>query len=264
MGHPRSSALAVLAACVLVAAGVSTAAWHNLGAPPVGSSGDLSSQVLDAPLRPPQPDATVVEEPDRSGFAAAQAREPAPEPEPEDPAAQEAAGDGAPDEPAEEADPPSSVTAQATEAPNPEPEPEPAPEPDPASEPEPAPAQPADPAGHLTGLVADFRASQGLPAFERSPGLDEVARAWARVLADEGALRHNPDLQEQVREHHGCCHMAENVFHNAPADVDRAHRSLLDSAGHRSNLAGDYQRIGIGIVIDDQHRLWGVQVFHGD
>jgi uncharacterized protein YkwD len=91
-----------------------------------------------------------------------------------------------------------------------------------------------------------------------------VARNWARVLADEGALRHNPDLQEQVREHHGCCRMAENVVHNAPADVDRAHRPLLDSDGHRSNLAGDYQRIGIGLVIDDQNRLWGVQVFHGD
>jgi uncharacterized protein YkwD len=261
----------VLATAVLVAAAAPTAAWYQsrLADPPTHLQ---QSEVLDAPLRAPQPDDTGVEEPDRSDFAAAQARDPAPGPESdaededEAPAAQESSDAATPDEPTDEDDVPSSGTARAAEVdtPAPEPEAEPAPESEPAPEPEPAPAQPTDPAGHLAGLVADFRASEGLPAFERSPGLDEVARNWARVLADEGALRHNPDLQEQVREHHGCCRIAENVVHNAPADVDRAHRSLLDSDGHRGNLAGDYQRIGIGIVIDDQNRLWGVQVFHGE
>ena len=166
--------------------------------------------------------------------------------------------------PEAEADDDPPATTAATSAPEPEPEPDPTPEPEPEPEPDPAPPRPADDEARLAGLADSLRRDHGLAPLQRSAALDDIARAWARVLADEGALRHNPNVADQVREHYGCCRVAENVVYNAPADVDQAHRQTTESSGHRANLlSGDHERIGIGIVIDDHNRLWGVQVFHG-
>lgn len=106
-------------------------------------------------------------------------------------------------------------------------------------------------AGFVEAINAS-RATQGLAPLAVNDDLTTVARGWSSQLAVVGSLSHNPSYTDQYPGEWR--RLAENVgtMTWAGADtatlVDRLHRAFMDSAGHRANILGDYNQLGVGVV----------------
>lgn len=87
------------------------------------------------------------------------------------------------------------------------------------------------------------RASNGLPALVLNEQMTSVAQNWSQQQASEGKMYHNPNYSTQIAA--GWSGAAENVAYGyAVADVTTG---WLNSEGHRKNILGDYNSIGIGV-----------------
>lgn len=51
----------------------------------------------------------------------------------------------------------------------------------------------------------------------------------------------------------------ENIAYNST--IERAHKALLKSSGHRKNIEGDFTHIGLGVDTDENGRLYVTQLF---
>jgi len=113
----------------------------------------------------------------------------------------------------------------------------------------------------LLRLHNDARGAAGLAPLADDVVAREVARDWARELADSGRLRHNPDLVAQVdaRVTRDWTRLGENV--GVGSDVRALHDAFLASSPHRANILGAYNRVGVGAARDAQGRLWVALVF---
>lgn len=102
-----------------------------------------------------------------------------------------------------------------------------------------------------SGFVAKInasRGSRGLRSLTVKGDLVDVARRHSREMADAGTIYHNTSLPNQVRG--DWTRLGENV--GVGATVDELHQAFMDSAPHRANiLEGDYNQVGIGVVITD-------------
>jgi uncharacterized protein YkwD len=128
------------------------------------------------------------------------------------------------------------------------------------------PTPPAPPAGS-TGLAAtsvdyanDRRSEADLGALAGDPDLTEMADRWARQMAADQDLRHNPNLGAEMPD--GYSVIGENIAYSSnPASIDDM---WWESEGHRANILGEsYTHIGVAFVEDDQGTTWAVQVFAG-
>ncbi len=114
----------------------------------------------------------------------------------------------------------------------------------------------AQTAGSAATAEVDFlrrlnteRASAGLAPLVRDSGLDGVARAWSAQMARENRLYHRPDLGPAVQAVEPRWQRAgENVGYGG--SVDSLHRAFMNSPGHRANVLGDYNRVGVGVVVN--------------
>jgi hypothetical protein len=126
-----------------------------------------------------------------------------------------------------------------------------------------APAAGADVAeeARLYELTNQSRAQNGLGALSYDGAATGVARAWAQELANSGSLRHNPNLVAQVDAHvtRDWTRLGENVGYSST--VDQVQTAYMNSPGHRANILGDYNRVGVGAVRDGSGRLWTTVVF---
>ncbi len=112
-------------------------------------------------------------------------------------------------------------------------------------------ARPSNPASSFLGLINAERADAGLGALTPDPDLASVAQAWSAEMASSGRLAHNPNLRDQVEP--GWQRLAENV--GTGSSVEMLHDSFMASAGHRRNVLGDFDRVGVGVV-EAEGRLW--------
>lgn len=113
--------------------------------------------------------------------------------------------------------------------------------------------------GDVAALVNSSRGAEGLPTLSSHSGLDGVAQAWAEHLAEVGELSHNPDYASQIPS--GWTSAAENVAYNSAPTAQAMHGQLMNSAGHRANIMGDFTHIGIGYATDGEGGGWLVEVF---
>lgn len=119
-----------------------------------------------------------------------------------------------------------------------------------------APAQ-ADDEGTIGALVDQARWDAGLNGLNRNAQMDAVALGWARQLAANGTLSHNPDYASQIPA--GWTGAAENVAQGYPT-AQAVHDGWMNSAGHRANILGGYTDIGIALI-DAGGSTWAVEVF---
>jgi len=123
----------------------------------------------------------------------------------------------------------------------------------------------------LFGLLNQTRASNARAELSRDAALDALAVAWSTHMADvfdatgvvytagatdcsKVALCHRPDLA------HGLDAIepnwqggAENI--GVGGDVLSLHNAFVSSPGHFSNMVGNYNRVGVGVVVRGD-RMW--------
>ena len=100
------------------------------------------------------------------------------------------------------------------------------------------------------------RVQRGLAPLVRDGGLDGVARDWSSVMASQVNLHHRPDLVSQVdrRVTAAWTRLGENV--GVGGTVGSLHDAFMNSTGHRHNVLGDYNRLGVGVVVDSRNTIW--------
>ncbi len=160
----------------------------------------------------------------------------------------------------------------------PEPEPEPVPEPVPVPIPEPKPAPSASAGGssasqkeqQMINAVNEARRNAGLAELRVSSQLITAARAKSKDMADNNYFSHQSPVYGDLAglmKRFGISYRSagENLAMNSNGSVSLAHSSLMNSAGHRSNiLSNKYTHIGIGIAIRSDGTHYYTQLFVGN
>lgn len=100
----------------------------------------------------------------------------------------------------------------------------------------------------LFEVTNQSRAANGLGPLAYDAAASGVARAWAAELARSGALRHNPNLVAQVDANvtRQWTSLGENVGY--AGSIDQVQDAYMNSTGHRHNILGAYNRVGVGSV----------------
>lgn len=97
-----------------------------------------------------------------------------------------------------------------------------------------------------------YRARQGLPAMREWSEMSAVAQRWTVRMASTYMLSHNESFARQIPA--GWRAAAENVAMGAQPGVVSGW--WMDSSAHRANILGPYNRIGIGVAVDDRGYYW--------
>lgn len=104
------------------------------------------------------------------------------------------------------------------------------------------------------------RRSRGLRPLTVNLQLTGVARNWSSVMERENRMYHNPRMSSQVKG--SWTRLGENVGYTvktgAPLNelVKRLHVAFMNSPGHKANVLGDFNQIGIGVRIARSGKLW--------
>ncbi|HET7718315.1 MAG TPA: CAP domain-containing protein, partial [Acidimicrobiales bacterium] len=108
-------------------------------------------------------------------------------------------------------------------------------------------------------LINQSRAEQGLPALQVYGPLRDIARGQSVRMGQENRLYHNPNLRDEVaRAVPDWQRAGENVGQGW--DVEGLHRAFMNSPGHRANVLGDFNYVGVGVVHANGH-TWVTEVF---
>ncbi len=136
------------------------------------------------------------------------------------------------------------------------PRPEPKPDPEPEPKPEPDPELPkgtlsADEA-RLVQLVNQEREKQGLPALKVDRQVSEVARLKSQDMVDNNYFSHQSPTYGspfQMLRNFGVGYVGAGENLAANSTVTGAHRALMNSSSHRSNILNStWTHVGIGVA----------------
>jgi uncharacterized protein YkwD len=116
------------------------------------------------------------------------------------------------------------------------------------------------------------RTKRGLKPLEWDAGLCLAGRAHSREMAMLNYFDHTSptvgaetpaDRWEQIVRYPPAQYtLGENLFYGSITDTAWAHRSLMESAGHRQNILNpSYSYIGIGVYTETDGRMWVTEVF---
>jgi uncharacterized protein YkwD len=103
--------------------------------------------------------------------------------------------------------------------------------------------------------------------LQRAPELEKLARAYSGDMAGRQSLSHLSSsglsyTDRLVEAGVFFAAHAENVACSETFVAEFIHESLMESQGHRENiLNGEYDRIGIGVVLDKGNRYYVTQDF---
>ena len=105
-------------------------------------------------------------------------------------------------------------------------------------------------------LLNAERAAAGLAAVAMHPDLVDDALAWSQRMMGAGSLSHNPNLAAVTSDWDK---LGENV--GVGTSVASLHTAFMNSPGHRGNILGDYDYVGIAVVEETSSKLWITVVF---
>lgn len=109
--------------------------------------------------------------------------------------------------------------------------------------------------GQFLQLLNKQRVASGLSMLVLDGSLSAVARDWSGRMSGSN-LHHNPSLVGDVdgRVTASWTRIGENV--GVGDDIVALHRAFWDSIGHRNNMLGDYNRVGVGSVVSGDGTIW--------
>ena len=115
-------------------------------------------------------------------------------------------------------------------------------------------------------LMNAARRSEGRGALTAAPDVATVARNWSKRMARDGDLRHNPDVDSQLTVE--WTRWGENVGWASNGSgaslssvVKRLHNGFMESRGHRANILGDFNQVGVGVAVERDGTMWATMVF---
>jgi hypothetical protein len=118
-------------------------------------------------------------------------------------------------------------------------------------------ADPASEAGFLAKINAS-RSAQGLALLSVDGGLRSHARNHTQDMIDSGGIYHSSGDELKAAAGSGWSKLGENVGRGGT--VDSLHTAFMNSPGHKANILGDYNYVGIGTASSDGV-LWVTVVF---
>ena len=114
----------------------------------------------------------------------------------------------------------------------------------------------AGPAGTMVGRINSSRSAAGLAPLETYWDLTADAVAHSGRMLDRGEIYHNTALGSVTGVWQS---LGENVGMGVNLVV--LHSAFMASAGHRANILGDYNYVGVGIKTDSGGVNWVTVVF---
>jgi len=117
------------------------------------------------------------------------------------------------------------------------------------------PAQ-AGPEGTLFSRINSSRSASGLAPLETYWDLTDDARAHSARMMDRGSIYHNPSLGSVTGVWQA---LGENV--GMGIDLNAMHDAFMNSPGHRANILGNYNYVGVGVKTDASGVSWVTVVF---
>jgi len=110
--------------------------------------------------------------------------------------------------------------------------------------------------GAFLSKINASRAAEGLPPVAVSSELVPDAQAHSAEMMAAGEIYHTSNLAAVAS---GWEALAENV--GVGPSVDSLHTAFMNSPGHRRNILGDYNYVGIGVSQSDSGQLWVTVIF---
>lgn len=104
-------------------------------------------------------------------------------------------------------------------------------------------ADTASEAGFLAEINAS-RAAEGLGPLSVDSGLRTHARNHTQDMMDSGGIYHSTSDELRAAAGSGWTKLGENVGRGG--SVSSLHTAFMNSSGHRANILGDYNKVGIG------------------
>jgi hypothetical protein len=102
------------------------------------------------------------------------------------------------------------------------------------------------------------RASAGLAPLAMSGSLQSYATSHSVDMANAGKIYHSTGAQLGAAAGSGWTNLGENVGRGP--DVSTLHTAFMGSSGHKANILGDYNYVGIGTATKDGY-LYVTAVF---
>jgi hypothetical protein len=102
------------------------------------------------------------------------------------------------------------------------------------------------------------RASAGLAPLAMSGSLQSYATSHSVDMANAGKIYHSTSAQLGAAAGSGWTNLGENVGRGP--DVSTLHTAFMGSSGHKANILGDYNYVGIGTATKDGY-LYVTAVF---
>ena len=108
--------------------------------------------------------------------------------------------------------------------------------------------------------INDTRAARGLPRLTGNLQMKRIARQWTSQMARVNYVYHRPNLATVVDGDYD--RLAENVGYTRLAGVsdavlvDRLHKAFMASDGHRAQILGRFNMVGVGILRQSNGRMW--------
>jgi len=121
----------------------------------------------------------------------------------------------------------------------------------------------------MINYINQARANAGLSAVSYCSQLTNAARAKSRDMIDNNYFAHNSPRYGGLGDLLGTYGISyrsagENLAMNSNGSVSAAHRSLMNSSGHRKNILGNnFTRVGVGIQVRSDGSHFYTQLFTG-
>src|SRR5919106_2799157 len=103
--------------------------------------------------------------------------------------------------------------------------------------------------GDFLAKINAERSSRGMNTLSVDGGLASHASNHTQDMINAGAIFHSSEGELKAAAGSGWSSIGENVGRGGP--VSRLHQAFMDSPGHRANILGDYNYVGVGTGVSD-------------